>query len=124
MRRIPRTDNHRSNVCTRGSIAKHTLTKTEKVLCKQINPKLVKDGLYFVGIDAIGGKLVEVNLMSSSGITYMNKAYKNKVKIQERVTDFIESKVVDKLLAFDRCSHLKKRLRNLIKKNRKLSVFS
>lgn len=108
MRRIPGTEDHRSNVSAGGSIAKHTLTKAEKALCKQIGPKLVKDGLYFVGIDVIGGKLVEVNVMSPGGITYINKVYKNKVKVEERVIDFIESKVVDKLQAFDRRSRLRK----------------
>ena len=110
MKRVPGSDDHRSNVSAGGSIAKHTLTKTEKALCKQIGPKLVKDGLYFVGIDVIGGKLVEVNVMSPGGITYMNKVYKNKVKIQEKVIDFLESKVVDNLQAFDRLSRLRKRV--------------
>jgi len=91
-----------------GSIAKHSLTKEEKALCKQIGPKLVNDGLYFVGIDVIGGKLVEVNVMSPGGITYMNKVYKPKVKIEEKVIDFLESKVLDKLQAFDRRSRLRK----------------
>ncbi|MBT8235967.1 MAG: ATP-grasp domain-containing protein, partial [Bacteroidia bacterium] len=64
MRRIPGSEDHRSNVSAGGSVARHTLTKQERSLCKQIGPKLVKDGLYFVGIDVIGGKLVEVNVMS------------------------------------------------------------
>lgn len=108
MRRIPGSDDHRSNVSAGGSIAKHTLTKEEKALCKQIGPKLVKDGLYFVGIDVIGGKLVEVNVMSPGGITYMNRVYKPKRKIEERVIDFLESKVLDKLQAFDRRARLRK----------------
>ncbi len=108
MRRIPRTGDHRSNVSAGGKIAKHTLTKQEKALCKQIGPKLVSDGLYFVGIDVIGGMLVEVNVMSPGGITYMNKVYKSKVKVEERVIDFLESKVLDKLQAFDRRSRLRK----------------
>lgn len=108
MRRIPGTNDHRSNVSAGGSIAKHTLSKTEKALCKQIGPKLVNDGLYFVGIDVIGGMLVEVNVMSPGGITYMNKVYKNKVKVEERVIDFMESKVMDKLQAFDRRFRLRK----------------
>ena len=108
MRRIPGTNDHRSNVSAGGSIAKHTLTKSEKALCKQIGPKLVNDGLYFVGIDVIGGMLVEVNVMSPGGITYMNKVYKNKVKVEERVIDFVESKVMDKVHAFDRRSRLRK----------------
>ena len=106
MRRIPGSGDHRSNVSAGGSIAKHTLTKQEKALCKQIGPKLVNDGLYFVGIDVIGGKLVEVNVMSPGGITYMNKVYK--VKLHEKVVDFVETKVLDKLLAFDRRSRLRK----------------
>ncbi|KAB7530803.1 glutathione synthase [Flagellimonas olearia] len=110
MRRIPGSDDHRSNVSAGGSVAKHTLTKEEKALCKQIGPKLVNDGLYFVGIDVIGGKLVEVNVMSPGGITYINKAYKT--KIQTKVIDFIESKVLDKLTAFDRRSRLRNEVEN------------
>ncbi|RYC52747.1 glutathione synthase [Flagellimonas olearia] len=110
MRRIPGSDDHRSNVSAGGSVAKHTLTKEEKALCKQIGPKLVNDGLYFVGIDVIGGKLVEVNVMSPGGITYINKAYKTKV--QTKVIDFIESKVLDKLTAFDRRSRLRNEVEN------------
>ncbi|MDM9631673.1 glutathione synthase [Robiginitalea aurantiaca] len=106
MRRIPGEEDHRSNVSAGGSVAKHSLTKEEKALCKQIGPKLVNDGLYFVGIDVIGGKLVEVNVMSPGGITYMNKVYKT--KIQSRVIDFIESRVLDQLQAFDRRSRLRK----------------
>jgi len=106
MKRVPGVDDHRSNVSAGGSIAKHTLTKQEKALCKQIGPKLVNDGLYFVGIDVIGGKLVEVNVMSPGGITYMNKVYKT--KLHEKVIDFVEGKVLDKLQAFDRRSRLRK----------------
>lgn len=108
MKRVPGTDDHRSNVSAGGSVQKHTLTKAEKALCKQIGPKLVNDGLYFVGIDVIGGKLVEVNVMSPGGITYINKVYKPKRKIEEKVIDFVESKVEDKVQAFDRRMRLRK----------------
>ena len=84
------------------------MTKVEKALCKQIGPKLVNDGLFFVGIDVIGGKLVEVNVMSPGGITYINKVYKTKTKVEEKVIDFLESKVIDKLQAFDRRSRFRK----------------
>ncbi|MFH6603949.1 glutathione synthase [Maribacter algicola] len=110
MRRIPGTEDHRSNVSAGGSIARHNMTKGEKALCKQIGPKLVKDGLFFVGIDVIGGKLVEVNVMSPGGITYMNKVYKT--KIQAKVIDFVESKVMDKLKAFQRRARLRDEVEN------------
>ena len=40
-----------------------------------------------MGIDVINGQLVEVNVMSPGGITYMNKVYKTRV--QEKVVDFV-----------------------------------
>ncbi len=108
MKRVPGSDDHRSNVSAGGSVQRHSLTKVEKALCKQIGPKLVKDGLYFVGLDVIGGKLVEVNVMSPGGITYINKVYKNKFRVEEKVIDFLESKVLDNLEAFNRRSRLRK----------------
>jgi len=110
MRRIPGKEDHRSNVSAGGSIAKHSLSREEKAMCKQIGPKLIKDGLYFVGIDVIGGKLVEVNVMSPGGITYMNKVYKT--KIQSKVIDFVESKVMDELTAFQRRTRLRDEVEN------------
>jgi len=106
MRRIPGEKDHRSNVSAGGTVAKHKLSAQEKLLCKKIGPKLVKDGLYFVGIDVIGGKLVEVNVMSPGGITYMNKVYK--IKLQEKVIDFLESKVLERNAAFNRKTDLRR----------------
>jgi len=106
MKRIPEEKDHRSNVTAGGSVEKHRLTQAEKILCKKIGPKLVKDGLYFVGIDVINGKLVEVNVMSPGGITYINKV--SKVKLQEKVIDFLESKVLEKNAAFKRMTDLKR----------------
>jgi len=108
MRRIPGDKDHRSNVSAGGSIAKHKLTPQEKALCKKIAPRLIKDGLYFVGIDVIGGKLVEVNVMSPGGITYINKVYK--VRLQEKVIDFLESKVLEQSAAFRRKADLKRKV--------------
>ncbi len=106
MKRIPGEKDHRSNVTAGGTVEKHRLTAAEKILCKKIGPKLVKDGLYFVGIDVINGKLVEVNVMSPGGITYINKV--SKVRLQEKVIDFLESKVLEKNAAFKRMTDLKR----------------
>ena len=45
--------------------------------------------LFFVGIDVINGKLIEVNVQSPGGIMRINKL--NNVKLQRKVIDFIES---------------------------------
>ena len=109
MRRVPGDEDHRSNVSAGGTVQKHSLSKQEKELCRRIGPKLVSDGLYFVGIDVIGGMLVEVNVMSPGGITYMNKVYKT--RIQEKVIDFVEDKVQEQVAAFERRQKLRKHVK-------------
>ena len=106
MKRVPGEGDHRSNVSAGGTIKKHTLNAHEKNLCRKIGPKLVKDGLYFVGIDVINGKLVEVNVMSPGGITYMNKVYKTRVQV--KVIDFVEDVVQEISNAFNRKTKLRK----------------
>jgi glutathione synthase len=51
----------------------------------------VQDGLYFVGIDLIGGKLIEVNVLSPGGIVNINRL--NRVRLQTRVIDWAERMV-------------------------------
>lgn len=89
MKRVPAANDVRSNVHAGGTVVKHKLTAQEKKLCKYIGPKLVRDGLYFTGIDVIGGKLIEVNVLSPGGITRINKL--NRAKLQQDVIDFVEN---------------------------------
>lgn len=91
MRRVPPEGDARSNVSAGGKAVKHTLTKEERRLCNIVGPNLVKDGLYFVGLDLIGGKLIEVNVLSPGGIVLINKL--NKVRLQEKVIDYCENRV-------------------------------
>ncbi len=93
-RRVPADGEARSNVAVGGSAVKYTLTKSDKKICKAIGKKLVNDGLYFVGLDIIGGKLIEVNVMSPGGITNINKL--SKTKLQRNVVDFFEEIIADK----------------------------
>lgn len=91
MRRQPLKGDFRTNVHVGASVFKHKVTKKEKEICNVIKDRLVEDGLYFVGIDVIGDKLVEINCVSPGGIPRINRL--NKDKIETRVIDFIEQKV-------------------------------
>lgn len=91
MKRVPIAHELRSNVHVGGTVIKHNLTKNEKKLCKRIGPKLVRDGLYFVGIDVINEKLIEVNVQSPGGIARINKL--NNVKLERNIIDFVGSVV-------------------------------
>ncbi|WP_299694393.1 glutathione synthase [uncultured Vibrio sp.] len=100
MRRVPAQDDIRSNVHAGGTVVKHSITKEERRLCAAIGPKLVRDGLYFTGLDVIGNKLVEVNVLSPGGITRINKL--NRVRLQRQVIDFVENIVLSKDLILQR----------------------
>ena len=106
MHRIPSKDDVRSNVHAGGTVVKHSLTPQEKKLCRHIGPKLVRDGLYFVGIDVINGKLIEVNVLSPGGIARINAL--NRTRLQKPVIDFIESVVSAKELVHSRKTEYKK----------------
>lgn len=106
MRRVPAGDDIRSNIHAGGKEVKHHLTKEEKELCRAIGPQLVRDGLYFAGLDVINGKLIEVNVLSPGGITRINRL--NRVKLQSKVIDFIENVVSAKELVIERKSAFRK----------------
>ena len=91
MRRKPMKGDFRTNVHAGARVFKHNVTKKEKKICRVIQDRLIKDGLYFVGIDVIGDKLVEINCVSPGGIARINKL--DRVKLEAKVIDFVERKV-------------------------------
>lgn len=100
LRRIPSSGDIRSNITAGGSIAKHKLTKDEIKICRKIGEKLVRDGLFFAGLDLIGGKLIEVNVMSPGAITEYNRL--NNTKLQIKIIDFLEKVVQERNQAYER----------------------
>lgn len=110
MKRIPAEGDHRSNFSAGGSVKRHTLSKLEKEMCSVIGKRLVADGLYFVGLDIINGKLIEVNVCSPGGIVNINKL--NKAKLQMKVVDFIENIVEQRASAAKRKVAFKETVQN------------
>lgn len=106
MRRVPSGKDIRSNISAGGREYKHTLSKEEKELCRALGPQLVRDGLYFVGLDVINGKLIEVNVLSPGGISRINKL--NRTKLQKPVIDFVENVVSARELVIERKSAFRK----------------
>ena len=82
----------RTNVHAGATAFKHVITPAQVALCARIKPKLIADGLYFVGIDVIGDKLVEVNCVSPGGIPRINLF--NNDKLESTIVDFIEERII------------------------------
>lgn len=71
--RVPRSDDFRSNIHVGGSVEPCEVTAQERALVADIAPRLKQDGLIFVGLDVIGGKLTEVNVTSPTGIQQLSR---------------------------------------------------
>jgi glutathione synthase len=94
MRRKPKKGDFRTNVHAGARVFRHEISDVEKEICETIRDRLITDGLYFVGIDLIGDKLVEINCVSPGGIPRINRL--NGEQLETEVIDFIERKVMGK----------------------------
>jgi glutathione synthase len=88
--RVPREDEVRGNLHVGGKAVKTTLDAREQALCAALGPRLTKDGLWFVGIDVIGGQLTEVNVTSPTGVQEINAL--DGVKLETQIVDWIEAR--------------------------------
>lgn len=71
--RIPRKGDIRSNVHVGGSAKLASLDEADLRIIETIKPRLIADGLFFVGLDVIGGRLIEVNVTSPTLIQQMSR---------------------------------------------------
>jgi glutathione synthase len=93
IKRKPLSGEFRTNIYAGGRIYRHEITKQEREICRVIKNRLILDGLYFVGIDVIGNRLVEINCVNPGGIPRINQL--NNDKLEVKVIDFVEQSVKD-----------------------------
>jgi glutathione synthase len=89
--RVPRDDEHRGNIHVGGNCVKANITERDREICRMLKPRLERDGLYFVGLDIIGGYLTEVNVTSPTGIQEIDRL--DGVNLEAKVIDFVESRL-------------------------------
>ncbi len=71
--RVPREDDIRANIHVGGQVKPTELTESERELVRDVGRTLSARGLWFVGLDLIGGKLIEVNVTSPTGIQELGR---------------------------------------------------
>lgn len=91
MRRKPGKGDFRTNIHAGAKAYKHDITDKDRAICNAIRDSLRNEGLFFVGVDVIGDKMVEINCLSPGGIPRINRL--DGTKIEALVIDFIEKKV-------------------------------
>lgn len=68
LRRVSSDEDMRSNIHAGGKAAAVKITDRELRVAELIRPKLVADGMFLVGIDIIGDKILEVNVFSPGNL--------------------------------------------------------
>jgi glutathione synthase len=91
--RIARDDDVRSNIHAGGRVEPCEVTPAERAIVSDMAPRLAEDGLVFVGLDFIGGKLTEVNVTSPTGIQELSRHTGRDVAA--RVIEWIERRAAD-----------------------------
>jgi glutathione synthase len=89
--RIPTGKEFRGNMAVGGRVAAAQITEHELAMCAALAPKLKQYGLYFVGIDVIGGCLTEVNVTSPTGIREIDRL--NDVSLGKQVIEWVAAKM-------------------------------
>jgi glutathione synthase len=67
-RRTPSTKDIRSNMSAGGKAEKVKVTDEMLAMVEVVRPKLVADGMFLVGLDIVGDKLMEINVFSPGGL--------------------------------------------------------
>ncbi len=90
-RRIRRGDDMRSNISAGGSIAKAEINDVDLRIAEIVRPKLVADGMFLVGLDIVGDKLMEINVFSPGGLGSAQRY--EKVNFTNAVLEALQRKV-------------------------------
>ena len=86
--RVPARGETRANFHVGGTAARASLDDADRRIIERLAPRLRQDGLFFVGIDVIGGLLTEVNVTSPTGLQEINAL--DGVRLEERILERVE----------------------------------
>ena len=90
-RRIRTGEDMRSNIHAGGRLRRAEINDTMLHLAEMVRPRLVEDGMFLVGLDIVGDKLMEINVFSPGGLGSAQRF--EKVNFATAVIDALERKV-------------------------------
>lgn len=89
--RVPAKSESRANLHVGGKAVKTKLDEADRRIIARVGPFLKDHGLFFVGIDVIGGLLTEINVTSPTGVQEINTL--DQVKLEVLILDRVEALV-------------------------------
>jgi glutathione synthase len=81
-RRVPAKGDVRSNIHAQGTAELVTVTDKVLKIAEVVRPKLVQDGMFLVGLDIVGDKILEINVFTPGGLWSISQMHE---------TDFVET---------------------------------
>ncbi len=94
MKRVNKAGDIRSNIHAGGTGVKAEVDQEMLDLVQILKPKLVQDGMFLVGVDIVGDKLMEINVFSPGALNMISAMYD--VDFGTAVIKAIENKVLYK----------------------------
>jgi glutathione synthase len=89
--RRPSAADFRANLSVGGSMHRAALDKSDERMLRAVSPALVRDGIFFAGLDVIAGRLTEINVTSPSGIPELHRL--EGLRLEKNVADLIERRL-------------------------------
>jgi glutathione synthase len=90
-RRVRSGEDMRSNIHAGGKLKEAIVSDEALKIAEIVRPKLVQDGMFLVGLDIVGDKLMEINVFSPGGLGSAQKF--EKVNFTHAVIHALERKV-------------------------------
>lgn len=91
LKRVSKKGDVRNNLHAGGSVEKVEVTDEMLELVELVRPKLINDGMFMVGLDIVGNKLMEINVFTPGGLHTCSKL--EGVDFSEPVVEALERKV-------------------------------
>ena len=91
-RRVPAKGETRSNVHRGGTVAAVKITDEILAVAEAVRPKLIQDGMFLVGLDIVGDKILEINTFTPGGLN--NVSALQGVDFCDTVISALEAKLI------------------------------
>ena len=91
LRRFSQTEDHRSNISAGGGVEMQAPDETALTIAEVVGPKLIDDGMYLTGLDIAGDKMMELNVDTPGGISFIEDL--SGVDFSGAIIDDLERKV-------------------------------
>ncbi len=94
IRRVPAKGEVRSNIHAAGTAVAVEITPEILSIAEMVRPKLVEDGMFLVGLDIVGDKILEINVFTPGGLNVMFDLYD--IDFADSIIAALEEKVAQR----------------------------